>query len=110
MAVGYDSSGFAQSSFNNTFTLSFAMPTLTDSALVAGWGTREANDITSSTYNGDALTLGKLQENDGVCTAVLWYMVAPDVGTANLVGNADEFNLWDGGAVALSGVDQSTPV
>lgn len=110
MAVAYDSGAGGQSSFNNTFTLAYTMPSVTDGALCASFGTREANDITGVTYNGDALSIGKIQENDGVCGVYMWYMVNPDAGSFNLVGSADEFNLWDAWVNGMSGVDQSTPI
>lgn len=110
MAVAYDSSNSGETSFSLTSTISLTVPSLSNAALVACHGTREANDITGVTYNSDALAVGKLQENDNVCGAYIWYMVNPDVGTANLVSTADEFNLWDVWVGVFSGVDQSTPI
>lgn len=71
------------------------------------------NDVTAVTYNGDTLTeIGAVNHSSGGDGRVeLWYMVSPDSGThtvqATVTTSSDEAT---GGAITLTGVDQSSPV
>ncbi len=75
--------------------------------LSSGFG---ADPVTSSTWNGVALTkVFSQRENSFIgMSAELWSLVAPDTGTHDFVVN------WGSGGVAgllsLNGVDQSTPL
>ena len=68
--------------------------------------------VSGVTYNADALT--KVREDDELTqniTSGLWYRVTPDVGTLTVaITYAGTVSGVMGGAVSLTGVDQTTPV
>lgn len=66
--------------------------------------------VSSVTYNGDALTRID-RKDEGNIAAELWYRIAPDTGTNNVVvtlGAANEFSI--AGASSYNGVDQTNPI
>ena len=65
---------------------------------------------TGITYNGDALTK-RLESVEGtLCGISAWTLVAPDIGTSNLVVTFDGFSLGTVIIQNLTGVHQTTPV
>jgi hypothetical protein len=69
--------------------------------------------ITSVTYNGDSLTEAWDVDDANWTRNEGWYMVAPDVGTANIVVDIDNsFNCFQQaiGATTFTGVNQVTPI
>ena len=66
--------------------------------------------VSSVTYNGDALTRID-RKDEGNIAAELWYRIAPDTGTNNVVvtlGAANDFSI--AGATSFTGVDQTNPI
>jgi hypothetical protein len=62
------------------------------------------------TYAGTPLTLVGSQNNGTSVRVELWQGVAPAVGTANIVVTLSASARFVGGAVSLTGVDQTSPV
>lgn len=67
-----------------------------------------SNPITGITYNGAALTkLGSVSRE--AFDTEMWYLVAPDTGTHDLVLTATGTPAFVSTATVLQGVDQTTP-
>ena len=66
--------------------------------------------VTSVSYGGQALTLiGRVQDTNKE-EAELWSLIAPNVGTANVVVNVSGATTFATGATDYIGIDQSTPL
>tara|TARA_Y100000310_G_scaffold65548_2_gene61043 strand:- start:1837 stop:4668 length:2832 start_codon:yes stop_codon:yes gene_type:complete len=66
---------------------------------------------TGVTYDSVAMTeITAARGNSTDVTVTLWYLIAPNVGTANIVATFGAGQRAQVTAVSLSGVDQSTPV
>lgn len=113
MAIVIAASDIATPSSETVKTFSFAVPAGNDRVLFVATphgAFIPDGDLVSVTFNGDPLT-----EIWGLAASFFgssgWYMVAPDVGTFNIVAtasnNIDDFGLI---AVALTGVHQSAPI
>jgi len=66
--------------------------------------------VRSITYNG--MTLSRLgAQNTGAINgrAELWYLLAPPVGTGNVVVAMSQYNDVVAGATTYSGVNQASP-
>lgn len=74
-------------SSTNSKTVSVTVADNTDRLLAVGTSVRGAVTVTSATYNGDALTKIRHDQLGGDIRTELWYILNPDVGTANLVVN-----------------------
>src|SRR2546426_3514810 len=85
----------------------------TNRVLVVGvsWANSITRTVTSVTYNNVAMTSAGAAVNAGNAGAEIFYLVAPAVGsntvTVTLSGSA---NSLVGGAVTLTGVNQTTPL
>lgn len=69
-------------------------------------GTHQAASASGVTYNGDAMTLLKRQAGSFEEHCEIWGMLAPDVGTANVVVSGAN-NYWAMGIYSLYNVLQS---
>jgi PAP2 superfamily len=92
-------------------TWSHTVDALNNRLLVVGVTMDNVNNTAQSvTYNGVALSrLGA--QNTGALNgrAELWYLLAPPVGTANVVVSMSQFNDIVAGATTYSGVNQASP-
>lgn len=79
---------------------------------------RDTNDanrgVDAVTYNGDALSLIRTDDNvaDNL-TIHVYYLIAPDVGTANVNvdwGAAYGPNAWAVSILSITGADQTSPI
>ncbi len=78
-----------------------------NSVLFVGLSIDNGATATGVTYGGQAMTL--VGRSAGSGTAELWCLVAPALGTANIVVTVGSSQKVVGGAVAFDGVDQTTP-
>jgi hypothetical protein len=71
----------------------------------------ESETVSSVTYNGDDLTRVALVENSDDSLVEIWYRVAPDIGTYDVVVTFSESLRRAAvvGVTTFTGVDQSTP-
>lgn len=89
--------------------LSHTVPNDTNRLLVVNIGIHgNATSVTSVTYNGDSLTLANSQVGDS--RIYQYYMVAPDVGTANVTVNFSGNSDYSIVAINIVGVDQTDPI
>lgn len=112
-AITFDAS---TSSFSNTPVTSLSYSATvsgTDRLLVVGVhaegsGVPLSDLVTAVTFNSDALTRINTLIYSGVDKEVsLWYMVAPDTGTFNVVVTLDASASLQSGAISLTGVHQT---
>lgn len=118
----------AVDSITSNDTTSFPSTSVTISHTVAGsdrllvvgasmWQTvYNTGNVTGITYNGDALTLGPdvtVQALTYGLRSQIWYLVAPDTGTNNLVltiTGTTELLALRTGTLSLTGASQSSPL
>ena len=78
--------------------------------LVVGVAMLAVANVSSVTYNGDALTLLGSRTSAGTLLRVeLWGMVAPDIGTFDIVVTLDAAVAWAGVATSWHNVHQTSP-
>ena len=78
-----------------------------DRIMVVGVTTRNAGPITGITYNGDSLTkILEVSPYGGYCQS-MWYLIAPDTGTHNVVVTATYSEHIDSYVQTLTGALQS---
>ncbi len=66
--------------------------------------------VSTITFNGKALTkIGEAARNNEVQTEI-WYRLAPDAGTYNVLVTLTAAASFVAGAITLNGVDQTTPL
>lgn len=94
------------SSFTEAFTVSGTNRLL----LVTVSRFPSANTISSLTYNGDALTKLDTQIDADDQAVEIWYLVNPDTGTNNIVGNLTAGTEIVLGFTSWTCVNQSTPL
>ncbi len=77
------------------------------------FGKAEGDHVDSVTYNGDSLNfVGAYDDADGKARVEIWSLVAPDLGTHDVVVDFSAA-VKDGvtvGVTTFTGVDQSTPI
>lgn len=95
-----------------TPTWSHTVPSGLNRLLVVQVGLRAFRTVTSVTYNGVALTkLGAVQYSAGnFARAEIWYLVAPAVGTANVVVTISGAEVVEAAALNFVNVNQTTPM
>jgi hypothetical protein len=103
------------STTNNATSLTFSgTATGSNRVLVVAVAHRHASVLrttSSVTFNGDALTRAALAERSSAFMASeLWYMVAPDATTGNIVVTVSGAADIAATAVFATGVDQTTPL
>lgn len=101
------------SATNNAATLSWShtIPAGTDRILVVGVAVRSGTNISSVTHGGVPLTFIVGQSSPQSENRVeMWQLVAPAVGTANIVVNLPAAAEIAAGVVAFTGVDPAAPL
>lgn len=102
MAVGLGNTSQANGLAGTTITFSHTVAAGNGRALVVVTGGRNGANVSAVTYNGDALT--KIGERDDGSTEVqIWYMLDPDVGTANIVVTKASGIDCDAGGINFTG-------
>lgn len=68
--------------------------------------------VSSITYAGQSLTqlTEAVNTNNNVPRVEVWYLVAPPIGTHNIVVTLDDINEVAIGAISYTGVDQTMPI
>jgi hypothetical protein len=84
----------------------------TNRILLVGVSIRNAGSQTVNgiTYATQPLTLIRAQSNGTSIRSELWYLLDPPTGTAAVVVNFSASARAAGGAISLTGVDQTTPI
>ncbi len=77
--------------------------------LLVGVGTKNNVAVASVTYNGDALTLYQIISANSDERLELWYRLAPDIGTFNVVVTLASAEKMSGGAIGYYNVNQDVP-
>jgi hypothetical protein len=101
------------SSARSSATFSHEVAAGDDRLLIVSVMVRGSITANSVTYGGTALTkaISRAAGGNGNCTTEIWYLIAPPVGTANVVvtfsGSADPSAI---AAVNVTGADQSSPI
>lgn len=115
-AITEDGTSNASGSDNTSITSLTWAHTNAGSALIASISMNDATDadrvIASVTFNGDAMTVIKRQDDaSGNKTVELWGLVNPDIATGNIVVtfNAGSVSQTSAGAISLSGTDTTSP-
>lgn len=95
-----------------TPTWSHTVPSGANRLLVVQVGLRAFQTVTGITYGGVALTkLGAVQYAAGnFARAEIWYLVAPAVGTANVVVSISGAEVVEAAALNFVNVNQTTPL
>lgn len=110
--IAFDASGsVVQNSTGASFTWSHTVSG-SNRVLVVGVSVRNPQNQTVSTvtYAGIPLTFVGARSNETSARVEIWQLVAPAVGTANVVVNLSAPAKIVGGAISLTGVDQTTPI
>jgi len=110
MAITIDNSTtYDAGSYTDVHTLSAFDCSGTNSQLAVMIAQRAINtEVSTATANGNTMTQRGRAENTNVC-GVAWYDYTIDNASFNVVVNTPSYKLCAIGAIALSGVDQSTP-
>ena len=84
----------------------------TNRLLVVGIGTRDYASVSSVTYGGVALTRSTTVSlgSGNYPHDEIWYLLAPTVGTANIVVTLSTSDWPTCGAITFTGVNQTTPI
>lgn len=95
-----------------TPTWSHTVPAGANRLLVVQVGLRALQTVTGVTYGGVALTkFGAVQYSAGnFARAEIWYLVAPAVGTANVVVTISGAEVVEAAALNFINVNQTTPM
>ncbi|MCL5669131.1 MAG: hypothetical protein M1392_03920 [Gammaproteobacteria bacterium] len=112
-AIAFD----AASSTNAGAAWSHTVGAGSNRILIVGVSTLSGQTVTSVTYTGPSasvapLTLvGALTNGNGTnIRGELWRLVAPEAGTGTITVTVSAGAKWVGGAVSLTGVDQTSPI
>ena len=102
------SSNHTSTSGSNSLTWSHTVVAGSDRVMIVGISIEDGGATVSGvTYDGVAMTfLGRQLGNHSV---ELWQLIAPNVGTANVVANFSSSVQAVGGSAAFNGVHQTTP-
>lgn len=95
----------------NSLTWSHTVGSGSNRILLVGITTRDGNVVVNSvTYGGTNLTLIGVEADNGKKVRMeMWKLIAPNVGTADIVVSLSASKRVVGGAVSLTGVNQTTP-
>lgn len=99
-----------QNTAQTSSTFSVTIPDEADLGLFVGVGMRGGISVTSMTFNGSPLSLVAAVQPGGDVRGEMWKMVAPDVGTYDLVINVSSAQVINAAGVILTGVNQSSPI
>ncbi len=99
------------SSVGTTLSWSHTVHNGNNRFLIVGVTVRNAGTtVTSASYGGQNLTLlGQGTDGAGALKVVLYGLMMPVIGTANIVVVIDSVNAMSGGAVSFNGVSQYSP-
>jgi hypothetical protein len=110
--IAFDAAGSVVQNANATsFTWSHTVSG-SDRFLVVGVSIRnqQSEAASSVTYAGTPLTLVGARSNETSTRVEIWQLVAPAVGTDDVVVTLSASAKIVGGAISLTGVDQTTPI
>lgn len=110
--IAFDASGsVVQNSTATSFTWSHTLSG-SDRFLAVSVSIRnqQSETVSGVTYAGTPLTFVGARANETSAQVEIWQLVAPAVGTDNVVVTLSAPAKIVGGAVSLTGVDQTTPV
>jgi hypothetical protein len=107
--IVFDAQSSADSG-DTALTWSHTTSTGSDRLLVVGCSIRGGVSISTVTYNGDSLTYIRADQSGSDARSELWYMVAPDSGTYDIVVTKSTNQSTVCGATTWTGVNQSTPL
>lgn len=117
--VTVDSVSSKNSGANTSLTLPISGDTWTHTVsgdnriLIVGVSINQSNQkesVSSITFNGRGLTsIGAAVRNNDLQTE-LWYLLAPETGTYNILVTLTRAARFVAGAISLNGVDQNTPL
>lgn len=106
--ISTNSSSSSLTTGASSLTWSHTVASGSDRVLIVGLSVEDTGDtVTSVTYGGTPLSL--LGTRVGNQTVEMWSLVAPAVGSANVVANFSGTAQVVGGAASFNGVHQSTP-
>lgn len=71
---------------------------------------KQGETVSNVTYAGTPLTFVAARDNETSARIEIWQLVAPAVGTDNVVVTMSAPAKIIGGAISLTGVDQTTPI
>ncbi len=110
-SVTFDATSNGVSSAATTLTIGHTVANEGDRYLMVGVCLSSVSDPSGITYNSDALTnrMGIQTPGAGSRRGCYWDMVAPDVGTANVVVATTDAQTVAAGVSSFYGVDQSSP-
>lgn len=69
----------------------------------------QTDTVTSVKYNNVSMTLAKAQGSGGTGVKI-WYLVAPDTGTHNIVATSSSNTFIRYSSISYTGVDQTSPI
>jgi hypothetical protein len=110
--IAFDDSGsVVQNATAASFTWSHTVSG-SNRILVVGVSIRNTQNetVTNVTYAGTPLTFVGARSNETSARVEIWQLVAPAVGTDNVVVTLSATAKIIGGAISLTGVDQTTPI
>lgn len=108
-SVTFDASSSGQADTGTSLTVSHTIASQSNRYLLASVAMRSGQTVSSVAYNSVALTQRR-REDTGVGAATeVWDLVAPSVGTANIVFTFSADTSAVGGGLSAYGVDQTTP-
>lgn len=110
--IAFDAAGsVVQNSTATSFTWSHTVSG-SNRALIVGVSIRNKSGetVSSVTYAGTPLTFVAARDNETSARIEIWQLVAPAVGTDNVVVTMSAPAKIIGGALSLTGVDQTTPI
>ena len=110
MAIAFDAaSTFSPAVASSSQTFSHTASGADRILVVATGVTGTTNAVSGVTYNTVALTKLNHSEDAGDARVELWYLVAPDTGTHDVVVTMAASSRVCGGAASYTGVDQTVP-
>lgn len=111
-AVAWQSTtAFINPTADTSHTESVTVSSGSNLVLVVSVGIEDAsNTVSGITFNGDALTYHSRHACSPVSTIEWWYLINPDVATANMVVTVTGAEQFAGGATVVTGAHQTTPL
>lgn len=107
MAIAFGSANGVQS--NSGTSHSFSLTVSGDNRLLLVCPMiASTRTVTNITFNGDALT--SINRSGGSQTVGWWYLIAPDVGTYNVIVTTDASTFCYPSGGFWTGVDQTNPI
>jgi hypothetical protein len=79
----------------------------TNRMLIVGVSFRENRVVNSITYGGQPLVFAGRETFSALARSEIWYLMAPNIGTANITVTMSGSTVFVSGAVSLTGVSQT---